>query len=617
MDAGGITDTGIAVYTGICGNLTLIDCDDNSGNGKFSLIQLTNLPNTKIYIRVWQKKNDRFGDFNIVAYSPLCPLSTTWNGFNWSNILGPNEFTSAIINNNYDTSINGSFDACNCTINAGSTVNVSSNNYISIENNLLVNGNLEVQHEGSLVMIDDNGTINSTGTINIHKTTSPFNQYDYIYWSSPTANETVGSALANSEPSRIYQWNNINGWFAAGSTTVMNPGIGLIAMGSTKGTYPQTQSVIFDGLPNTGVIETPMVKNPDPLYTYLDWNLIGNPYPSALDATLLLDDPLNSSDVNGTVYLWTHNTEISSANRGSQAYNYSSNDYASFTPGTGGVVAKSGGSAPNGFIASGQGFFIQAASNGNVTFNNSMRVTGNNDQFYKANKIEEEKDRIWLNLSNNKGAFSQILIGFIDGATDGIDRLYDGPKFGGSYISFYSIIDEKNFVIQGRSHIKEEEKVKLGLYSYIEQNDNLKISIDKIEGNLSEYDIYLTDKLLNIVHNLKDESYTFIPEEKGVFDERFELFFTKSSTLGLDDSSATIEELILINKEDHIEIRTSNGTNISNLRVYNILGQDISNLYPNKNNTKIQTKNIPNGTVLILNAVLDNNITVTKKFLVY
>ena len=466
-------------------------------------------------------------------------------------------------------------------------------------------------------MVEDDGTINSTGTINIHKTTSPFNQYDYIYWSSPTANETVGSALANSEPSRIYQWNNINGWIAAGSTTIMDPGTGLIAMGSTAGTFPQTQSVIFDGLPNTGVIETPMVKNPDPLYTYLDWNLIGNPYPSALDATSFLDDPLNSSVVNGTVYLWTHNTEISSANSGGEKYNYSSNDYASFTPGTGGVAAKSGGSAPDGFIASGQGFFIQAASNGNVTFNNSMRVTGNNDQFYKANKIEEEKDRIWLNLSNNKGAFNKILIGFIDGATDGIDRLYDGPKFGGSYISFYSIIDEKNFVIQGRSHIKEEEKVKLGLYSYIEQNDDLKISIDKIEGNLSEYNIYLTDKLLNIVHNLKDESYTFIPEEKGVFDERFELFFTKSSTLGLDDSSATIEELILINKEDHIEIRTSNGTNISNLRVYNILGQDISNLYPNKNNTKIQTKNIPNGTVLILNAVLDNNITVTKKFLVY
>ena len=617
LDAGGITDTGLAIYTGNCGNLTLLDCDDNSGAGKFSLIQITNLPNTKIYIRAWQKKNDKFGDFNIVAYSPLCPFSTTWNGFNWSNIIGPNEFTSAVIDNNYDTAKSGNFNSCNCYINNGSTVIISANNYISIENNLTVDGILEVQHEGSLVMIDDKGIINSTGTINIHKTTTPFNQFDYTYWSSPTETETIGSALASSEPSRIYQWDNINGWLAADSSTTMDAGIGFIAMGPTTGTFPQTQSVIFDGIPNNGIIETPIVKNPDPLYTYLDWNLIGNPYPSALDATLFLDDPLNASVVNGSIYLWTHNTQLSIDNPGSEIYNYSSNDYSSFTTGTGGVAAKSGGSAPNGYIASGQGFFIQASSSGNATFNNSMRATGNNDQFFKTTIPEADKDRIWLNLSNDKGAFSQILIGFIDGATDGIDRSYDGPKYGGSLISFYSLIDEKNFVIQGRSPIKEEDKIKLGLYSFIEQNDDLIISIDKTEGVLSEYNIYLTDKLLNKVHDLKIEDYTFIPQEKGIFNERFELTFIKSMTLNIDENEIVNEKLILINKENQIEIKTSNGTNISHLKIYTILGKSIANLKPNTNSLQFNTINLPQGTALIINTTLENNSTINKKFIVY
>jgi hypothetical protein len=615
-DAGGISDTGIAVYTGSCGNLTQIDCDADSGPGFFSTLNLTGLANTTIYIRVWEYQNNNFGSFNIVAYSPQCPLTTTWNGNSWNNGI-PNSFTSAIINGDYDTAINGVFESCNCTINGGSNVNVSAGNYIEIENNLTVNGNLEVQHEGSLMMNEDTGIILSTGSINIHKTTSPFNQFDYTYWSSPTENETIGSALASSEPDKIFQWNNINGWIAAGSSTIMEQGIGIIAMGPTTGTFPQTQSVIFDGIPNNGNIETPIAKNPDPLYTYLDWNLIGNPYPSALDATLFLNNPLNTPVVNGSIYIWTSNTELSIDNPGSEKYNYSRNDYASFTSGTGGVVAKSGGSIPNGFIASGQGFFIQAASSGNVTFNNSMRATGNNDQFFKTAVPESDKDRIWLNLSNDKGAFSQILIGFIDGATDGIDRSYDGLKFGGSFISFYSIIDEKNFVIQGRSPIKEEEKIKLGLYSYIEQNDDLKISIDKTEGALSEYNIYLTDKLLNIVHDLRIEDYTFIPQEKGVFNERFELTFTKSNTLNINENELVNENLILINKENQIEIKTSNGTNISHLRIYNILGKAISNLKPNTDSLQFDTINLPKGTAIIINVTLENNSTINKKFIVY
>ena len=76
-----------------------------------------------------------------------------------------------------------------------------------------------------------------------------------------------------------------------------------------------------------------------------------------------------------------------------------------------------------------------------------MRVhtTIENQQFFKepvAKSAKSKKDRIWLNLSNNDGAFNQLLVGFIDGAVDNIDN-YDGLKFGGGHVSFYSIIEEK------------------------------------------------------------------------------------------------------------------------------------------------------------------------------
>lgn len=65
-----ITDTGIAVYSGSCGNLTLIECDDDDSlDGNFSLISLTNrTPGDILFIRVWEYGGDIQGTFRVSAY---------------------------------------------------------------------------------------------------------------------------------------------------------------------------------------------------------------------------------------------------------------------------------------------------------------------------------------------------------------------------------------------------------------------------------------------------------------------------------------------------------------------------------------------------------------------
>ncbi|NPA45625.1 MAG: T9SS type A sorting domain-containing protein [Chlorobi bacterium] len=64
-----LRDTGLAVYSGDCGNLTLIDCDDDGGASTFSSIRLlSQTPGDTLYVRVWEYGNDRFGPFNICAY---------------------------------------------------------------------------------------------------------------------------------------------------------------------------------------------------------------------------------------------------------------------------------------------------------------------------------------------------------------------------------------------------------------------------------------------------------------------------------------------------------------------------------------------------------------------
>ncbi|WP_445721995.1 hypothetical protein [Flavobacterium sp.] len=71
MQAGTMTDSGMAWYTGTCSGLTLLECDDDdSTNGLMSYITRTGLtPGNTIYVRVWGYANSS-GTFGICATTP-------------------------------------------------------------------------------------------------------------------------------------------------------------------------------------------------------------------------------------------------------------------------------------------------------------------------------------------------------------------------------------------------------------------------------------------------------------------------------------------------------------------------------------------------------------------
>jgi hypothetical protein len=89
----------------------------------------------------------------------------------------------------------------------------------------------------------------------------------------------------------------------------------------------------FTGIPNNGSI-------PITIGVTDSFNLIGNPYPSALDADKFYR---KIEGARGTIYFWTHSTAITlraglaAGTAGSGDLAYTSNDYASYNT-TGGVV---------------------------------------------------------------------------------------------------------------------------------------------------------------------------------------------------------------------------------------------------------------------------------------
>lgn len=74
-DDGSIEDTVMALYSGSCGSLTQIDCNDDIGGGNtFSRIEQTSTE-TELFVRVWSLDNLELGTFNICA-TELPALST-------------------------------------------------------------------------------------------------------------------------------------------------------------------------------------------------------------------------------------------------------------------------------------------------------------------------------------------------------------------------------------------------------------------------------------------------------------------------------------------------------------------------------------------------------------
>jgi gliding motility-associated-like protein len=73
---GAITDGGMAIYSGTCGSLMLLSCDDDgSANGTMPKIATFGLtPGSTVYVRFWEYGGNTFGTFGICVTSPTPPI---------------------------------------------------------------------------------------------------------------------------------------------------------------------------------------------------------------------------------------------------------------------------------------------------------------------------------------------------------------------------------------------------------------------------------------------------------------------------------------------------------------------------------------------------------------
>lgn len=572
--------------------------------------------------------------------------------------------TSHNINSNREVKVLGLISTVNTLEMVGTNpagwVGGGSGNPLHISHYLKLNGVIDLQGESQL--IQPMGSIvdgSSTGSLQRDQQGTA-NSYNYNYWSSPVSptagSETYtvagvlkdGTKPANpvtisfgdpyafadtgkTNPIKISNyWISIfNGaadqygeWaFKYGSAAPINVGEGYTMKGTSGAVALETaQNYTFVGLPNNGTIKlkSEVGKN----------YLLGNPYPSAINAAEFIRDNLANSErtgnyFDGTLYFWDHFGKKDSHVLLEYVGGYASLNFTGSVPAISideriDANLQEHNKKPGNYIPVGQGFFINSSMgdwqqgytiiSGDIIFENDQRIFVTEDdieesQFLKPeehikSQKEPEIEKIRISYKSPQGYRRQILVGATPAATNGFDLGYDAPLFDYNKEDMYWIQDNNWLVIQGVSNFDKEQVLPLGIV--LEKEGEFTIKIDTLENMEAGKNVYIRDILNDTIHNLTKAP--FVATSKGGYiNDRFEIVFYKEPPITPEKPTEPTEP-IPGKTPPGIELEVIHGHSVKEFQILNPLQVDITNLYVYDLNGKLlQTYyNIINDKVVVL-----------------
>jgi hypothetical protein len=177
------------------------------------------------------------------------------------------------------------------------------------------------------------------------------------------------------------------------------------------------------------------------------------------------------------------------------------------------------------FVFSGRAQNIFGINNNNFKTNGAADITTTNSKHIFV--IEpKEKQLMWVSVTGPNNLYNEILLGFFEGATTGIDQGYDAYKLKGNPdIALYSLMDgyTEGFAIQSLPPITGKTEVKLGLDIGIAGSYTFKIK--NTENFNPQVDIYLEDLVSGTITDLKKDSSYQVILNPEVYKSRFLLQF--------------------------------------------------------------------------------------------
>ncbi len=528
---------------------------------------------------------------------------------------------------------------------------------LTVSHYLTLDGTIDLEGESQLIQDNNSDLIvGTTGRLERDQQGTA-DTFTYNYWSSPVGQTDVETNefsynLANviqnvgfltsghngsASPLRIadywiWKFSNLaNGdysaWQHTRSTGTILAGEGFTMKGPGSGPLTSDQNYVFRGKPNNGDIN--LTINPGNNY------LVGNPYPSAIDAVEFINDNLGVTT--GTLYFWEH------WGGGSHALNEYQGGYAlmNLSGGTPAVtlgVPVSGVSnigtarkTPGRYIPVSQGFFVDANSGGQIVFENDQRIfqkedgslngssvfVRNSEANANSNETQTSADprikfRIGIYTVNEINR--QLLLTIDENASTAVDLGYDGIVNETQMDDMYWMIDDGKYIIQGSNDVDIDTTYPLGIET---DSDGINtISINALENVPDDMDIFIHDMQNETYHNLRESDFE-IYLNAGEYLERFEMTFRDADdTLSVDDNELNTLEVFYNNDIESLVLFNPNYKEVKSIELFNIVGQSIHTIkdISELDYSEYEVKHLSTGTYVVkVNTVSGS---VSKKVLV-
>ncbi len=488
--------------------------------------------------------------------------------------------------------------ATNVTIPANLLAVVNSNNYecnnltiapkgeltINAAKDLLVNGALTLQSDATgTASLVELGTL--VANSNIVQRYIP-NDNSWHFLSSPVASQPIIGQFAPSSCNidfDFYKWDetvDMNSGFPwvnlrqdattynSGFETHFAVGKGYLVAYSPSYTGSATHN--FTGNLNSGD------KSIAVSITGNTYNLIGNPYVSAIDwdASAYTNRDSYLANTNPTIWIW----------------NGTLGNYGSYTNGIGGTL-----NATN-IIAPHQGFFVNSLASGSFTIPNSARVHPGSQNFLKSTPA----DLIRLKVSSTINTYSdEIIVNFNSNATanEGVAKwfslLAEAP-------SLYTVKNAKNLSINTLTAITNNLEVPVSFNAGINGNYTLKAS--ELSSFTSHPYIYLKDLKTNTLQDLNQNAVYAFTGLTTDNPNRFQLVFA-FSPLGIGNQHINAASIYAYDNTIYI----NSMENIQQITVYNTLGQLVKTIAPAGMQTSFSLNGMPVA-YYIVRVITDKNV---------
>ena len=525
------------------------------------------------------------------------------------------------------------------TINSGSTTSIAVASGVTTNGILDVDGTFVSETPsnkgvgGSLITATGAGSIIGTGTITINRyfnvngiwqyisvpmtnqqsdifteNTSSGNFNPNFYTYNEAFNQTAIADPNNTNYSNYDYGSGYNFWEAwsqvqatVGAPVELNPAIGYICYNEGD-----LNTVFTTGAGNPDRLNNDASYSPAVSYTLNDntggagdfydgWNLIGNPYQSALDWD---DASWTRTNISNTVYLWD-------GDNGNYVYHFrSSDDHISGT----GQTLNSDANAR--YIPAMQSFMVKAtAATPSLTIPASARVH-NDNQLYKGGTETADFDYIKLQISNNTvNLYDQTIVRFIDDyqISEEIDD-YDAYK---AFATTPNVPQLSSLV----SNNGIETPLAINSLPIANNVEYETIPLSVVAKNAGEYTFSANEintKYLNTFYLVDgtDESAIYIdllttPEytiyiEEGEYRNRFFIFACYTAT-DIDDAKINNSSNVNIhsfNKFMYISIADIDDMN-GNVILYDALGRNVFSATTNSSHIEFDLSYLPTGSYIV------------------